>query len=163
MYNYGFVKLNRNITEWAWYTDANTLRVFLYLLLKANFADKDFNTRTIKRGQLVIGRKKLADELKLSEREVRTALNHLKTTNEIAIETTSQYSIITVNSYNEHQQATNEMTSDRPTRDQQTTSFRPHLKKYNNYNKNNKYNLKYDESEIPESVRIFESKSLFND
>ena len=25
------------------------------------------------------------------------------------------------------------------------------------------YNLKYDESEIPESVRIFESKSLFND
>ena len=32
----GWISLYRKFTEWEWYTDANTMRVFLHLLLKAN-------------------------------------------------------------------------------------------------------------------------------
>ncbi|MBQ8861043.1 MAG: hypothetical protein IJ015_06900, partial [Ruminococcus sp.] len=65
----------------------------------------------------------------------------MKSTNEITIETTSKYSIITVISYNEHQNTTNEVTSratnNQPATNQQLTSKQP---QYNKYNKRNKYN-----------------------
>ena len=31
----GWIKLHRKITEWEWYSDANTFRVFMHLLLTA--------------------------------------------------------------------------------------------------------------------------------
>lgn len=73
-------------------------------------------------GQVVTSRKSLATELKLSEREIRTALTHLKTTNDIAIETTTKFSIITVISFDDYQGATNTSTNERPSSDQRATT-----------------------------------------
>ena len=99
----GFIKLNRNMLGWRWYHDMNTFKVFVHLLFKANFKDGEFENHTIKRGQLVTGRKALSKELKMSEQSIRTALEHLKSTNEITITPTSKYSIITIKSYNKYQ------------------------------------------------------------
>ena len=82
--------------EWEWYKDSNTKDVFIHLLLSANFKESAFKGFPIKPGQVVIGRKKLAEALGLSERAVRTALNHLKSTNEVAIQTTNRFSIVTI-------------------------------------------------------------------
>ena len=135
MISEGFVKINRNILEWGWYKNQNTARVFIHLLLCANYIDCEFEGKTIKRGQLVTGRKKLSVDLNMTEREVRTALTHLKTTNEITIETTSKYSIITIKNYDKYQSVPNESTSERPTSDQQTTNDRPQYKKEKNNKK----------------------------
>ncbi len=156
----GYVKLDRKILTWRWYNDANTFRVFIHLLLTANYCEGEYLNLQIKRGQVVTGRKKLSDQLKMTEREVRTALSHLKSTNEVTIETTSKFSIITINNYDKYQQVTNNESNKRPTNDQQVTNKRPQYKK----NKNNKKarNI-YDDQNVSELVRLFESKSLFND
>ncbi len=100
-----FIKLNRKILKWRWYQDANTFRVFVHLLLLANVTDRDFEQVTIRRGQLVTSVAHLSRDLKISVKSIRTALEHLKSTNEVAIKTTSKYSIITINNYNEYQKA----------------------------------------------------------
>ena len=75
-----YIKLDRNILTWGWYTDANTVRLFIHIILKANIKECKFLGVTVKRGQLVTSYANLAKELNLSIRSVRTALNHLKAT-----------------------------------------------------------------------------------
>ena len=83
----GWIKVHRKMLEWGWYKDPLTKVVFLHLLLIANFKDTEYMGETIHSGQTVIGRKALAETLGLSERNVRTALTHLKSTGEITIRT----------------------------------------------------------------------------
>ncbi len=164
----GFIKLNRNMLGWRWYHDMNTFKVFVHLLFKANFKDGEFENHTIKRGQLVTGRKALSKELKMSEQSIRTALEHLKSTNEITITPTSKYSIITINSYNKYQDVNQHinqrLTSNQPTTNQQVTNNQPQYKK----NKKNKkermqeYNSAYAQKRNASySLEDFENKSLF--
>ncbi len=124
----GWIKLHRKFLEWEWWDDENTTRVFLYLLLSANHKTKRYRGITLDPGQLVTGRKKIAEKTRLSERNVRTVIDHLKSTNEIAIKTTSRYSIITITNWNEYQQTDQQSdqqpTSNRPTSDQQVTTIK---------------------------------------
>ena len=117
------------MTKWRWYRDGNTMRLFLHLILTANWEDCDFETITVHRGQRVASRRTLAEEIGMSEREVRTAINHLISTNEVTSTSTSKYTVFTVINYDEYQTATSKATSDRPATDQQATSDRPQLKK----------------------------------
>ncbi len=122
-----WVKLHRQLVDWQWYDEPNTFRLFLHILLKANFEQKDWHGVTIKPGQLITGRKQLAKELKLSEQEIRTSLTRLKSTKEITIKTTNKFSIITIckwdsyQSINEDEQPTKQP-SEQPTTNQQLTT-----------------------------------------
>ena len=169
MYTDGFLKISRKILDWRWYTNSNTMRVFLHLMLRANHTDAEFENYKVKRGQLVTSRKALAYELKMSEQSVRTALNHLKSTHDITITTTKKYSIITIVDYEllqiNNQPFDQRKTNERPTANQQLTNNQPQYnkdKKYNKYNKNNNA-INNDETEISESVKVFNSHSLFDD
>lgn len=119
----GWIKLHRKILTWEWYDDINVSRLFIHLLLKANHETKKWRGETIKKGELVTGRQKLAQETHLSEQNIRTSLTKLKSTNEITIRTTNDYSVITINNFTEHQQ-TNQRTNQRLTNDQPTTNQR---------------------------------------
>lgn len=125
----GYIRLYRSFLTWEWYTDGITKDVFLHLILTANWEPKKWRGITVERGQRVYSRASLAREMRLSERNVRTALNHLISTGEVTSQSTPQYSIITVKNYDLYQQATNETTNDRPVTDQRPTSDRPQLKK----------------------------------
>lgn len=98
-----YIMLYRKITSWEWYTDANTMRVFFHLLLNANWKDGRYRGYEVPRGSLVVGRKKLAKELKMSEQSVRTALEHLKSTNEITTKITNRFTIVTIVNYDNYQ------------------------------------------------------------
>jgi hypothetical protein len=124
-----FIKLSRKIQSWRWYQDANTMRVFVHILLNANVYDHDFENITVKRGQWVTSVSKISEQLNISTRSIRTALNHLKSTNEVAIKTTSKYSIITVKNYNQYQKVTKCPTINRQTDDKQVTNDRQQYKK----------------------------------
>ena len=95
----GYVKLFRKFITWEWYSNINTKTVFIHCLLKANWEDKKYEGQIIKRGSFVTGRKQLAKEVGISEQQVRTALSHLISTNEITIKKTNKYSIISINNF----------------------------------------------------------------
>lgn len=99
----GWIKLHRKFTEWGWYQNLQVKSLFLHLLLIANHKDGEWQGIPIKRGQLITGRKKLAKQTGLSEQVVRSTIIKLKSTNEIRVESTSKYSLITLINYNSYQ------------------------------------------------------------
>ena len=92
----GFIMLHRKILEWGWYTDPVVSRVFIHLLLNASFKPAHWRGLSLKPGQVVTGRKALAEQLALSERQVRTALSKLTATGEITVMTTNRFSVVTI-------------------------------------------------------------------
>lgn len=154
--NIGWIKLHRQILEWEWYSDTNTFRLFLHLLLKANFKDQNHKGKLVKKGFLITGREQLSVETGLSVREVRTCLERLKKTNEIAINSNSKGTEIEILNYDKYQQETSETTSKRPANDQQTTTIKeykeskekkntiPSLEEFVNYALEKKPNIDID-------------------
>lgn len=130
----GWLKLYYQFKDWEWYNDTNTVRLFIHLLLSANFKPLKWHGIEIPRGSLVTSRAKLASETTLTQREVRTCINRLISTKEIAIKTTNKFTVITINKYESYQGDTTESdqlndqqndqqtTNKRPTNDQQTTT-----------------------------------------
>ena len=134
MSNGNWIKLNRKILKWEWYSDNSTRSVFLHALLKANYEPSRYKGHELAIGDVVFGRKKWAEELGLSERQVRTAISHLKETGEIStIKVTNKFTILRIENWEFYQskedEATNNMTNKRPTSDQQPTNNRPRTKK----------------------------------
>lgn len=127
MANNGWIKIHRQITEWEWYDDIPAKVLFFHLLLTANHEDKKWHGILIKRGEKLTGRIKLAEETRLSEQSIRTALTKLKSTNEITIKTTPNYTIIKLNNYNKYQ-LTNQASNQRATNEQPTTNHKQELK-----------------------------------
>ena len=93
----GYVKLYRTVTQREWFGEGATLTVYVFLLCAAAIADMEYAGRTLRKGQYITSVKTLSEKCQLSVQQTRTALLHLKATNDITIETTSAYSIITVN------------------------------------------------------------------
>ncbi len=149
----GFVKLHRKLIAWGWYQDYVVKDVFLHLLLTANFKDSQWRGITLKKGQLITGSKRLADDLGFTRQQVRTALGKLKSTNEITIETTNRYSLITIVNWNDYQsdddtstnKSTKSATNKQPTDNQQITNKQPQRKN----DKNNKESKEEKESVVP--------------
>ena len=128
----GWIKLHRKILDWEWYSDPNTFRVFLHLMLKANHKEKRFKGIELIKGSVVTSRDILAMETGLSVRQVRTALDKLKSTNEVAIKTSSKGTIIQLVNYDKYQLEASESTNERPANDQQTTTNKNEKKEKNN-------------------------------
>lgn len=98
-----WVKIDRNILDWEWYQNANTMRLFIHLILKANIKDCRFEGIVVRRGQLVTSYPKLSQELSLSVQAARTAVSHLKSTGEITVRRYPNFSLITVVNYDRYQ------------------------------------------------------------
>lgn len=126
----GYIKLDRKMLDWGWYDDANTKVVFLHLLLTANWKEREYHGQTIEVGQAIFGVNSLAEQLGLSVRNVRTALDHLKSTGEITIKTTNKFSVATLVNWAKYQLQEDEVTNNRQTTDKQVTT--PKERKNNN-------------------------------
>ncbi len=123
----GWLKIHRKIVDWEWYSDAKTFRVFLHLLLTANHEERRFRGQTIGKGELVTGRKILAKTLMISEQSVRTSLEHLKSTNEITIKSTKDFSIIKLNNWDKYQEG-NQQINQQSTNNQPTINHTTRIK-----------------------------------
>lgn len=98
----GFIVIWRKFIEWEWYDDPNTMRLFFHCLLKANWRDKKWRGKIIKRGSFITSQDNLATELKLSRSAIRVALKKLKSTGEI--HTSGQLNtLVTVCNYDSYQ------------------------------------------------------------
>lgn len=95
----GFIKLPRSLLDWQWFDDDNTFRVYMTLMLCANWKDTRWHELELKRGQLVTSYPSIAEKCGLTERQVRTAFSHLKRTGDITVRATPNYSVITLVNY----------------------------------------------------------------
>lgn len=118
----GWIKIHRQILDWEWYSDNNSFRVFMHLILIANHKEKRYKGIELKAGSVITSRDILANQTGLTVRQVRTALNKLKMTNELTIKTNSQGTVIEVVNYEKYQLQSSEMTNEGPTNDQRVTS-----------------------------------------
>ena len=84
-----FIKIDRKILKWEWWSDIKTFRLFFYMLVSAYWKDGNYKGVEIKRGSFPSSISELSRETNLSVMEIRTALNHLKSTGEV---TTNQQS-----------------------------------------------------------------------
>jgi len=144
--NSGWIKLHRKITQWEWYDDANTMRLFIHLLLSANHNTTNWHGITINRAQILTGRLKLAQTLRTTERKITTSLNKLKATNEIDIKTTNKYSIITICNYDSYQCLENENAQQNAQQNRQQT--------------HNKRTTNAQQTDTNKNIRIKELKEL---
>lgn len=138
----GFIVLHRKMLEWEWFGDPNTVIVWLYLLLKANWKPSRWKGIEIGRGQTIESVSKIAKATGLSVRNVRTALFHLKSTGEVTTEVTRYGTLISILQYSKYQDISDLADKEfdkgidkRPTSDRQATDNTRTI--YNNNNKNN--------------------------
>ena len=148
----GWIKLHRSLMEWTWYHDHKTLKLFIHFLLKANIKDNEWQGINIKRGSFVTSRKNLAEETKMTEREVRTSISRLEKTGEITKKTTNKYTVITLVKYEDYQDSEEKTTSKRPANDQQTTT----TKERKNNKKKKNYSVSVSEAELKELYERFQ-------
>lgn len=98
-----YIKLDRNILDWGWYTDENTFRVFIHLLLTANIKPHMFLGVEIGRGEVATSYKSIAESLEISIRSARTAISHLKMTGEVTIKRHPHFTVISIPNYDSYQ------------------------------------------------------------
>lgn len=101
--NNDYIKLNRSILEWEWWADINTTRLFLYMLLKANWKDGKFKGIDVPRGSFISSIAKLSEGTGLSSDEVRTAIGHLVKSNTITKQSTSRFTLFSLVNYDLYQ------------------------------------------------------------
>ena len=128
--NNGFVKFDRKMTEWEWYRDVPTKVLFIHCIFRANWRTSQSKGTKISRGQFVTSLANLSEETGLSIQQTRTALEHLKLTNELTVETNSKGRIITVNNYNTYQEVTKPMATQKQTGNKQTNKQLTTIEEY---------------------------------
>ncbi|MBE6294252.1 MAG: hypothetical protein E7090_06170 [Bacteroidales bacterium] len=107
------------LKSWQWFGKAETLQLFLYLLVNANTEDRYWQGILVKRGQIVVTIPMLVEVLDSTVQKVRTNLERLSTSHEINRQVTNKYSIITICNYDsyidvktDNQQTTNKQLTD---------------------------------------------------
>jgi hypothetical protein len=126
----GWIKIHLKFLKWEWFQDPKMVQLFLYLLLSANWKKTRWQGIVLDPGQVVVGRKALSKYLNISEQTVRTLITRLKSTNEITIQSTNRFSIITIIKWLDYQKIeecpTNKSTTNppnkQPTTNQQLTT-----------------------------------------
>lgn len=147
----GHIKLDRKILNWEWYTDVNTCKLFLHLLLKANWEDGRFQGVEVPRGSFASSYQTLATETGLSIKNVRTALEHLQKTGEVAVNRHPKFSVFTVKNYCLYQSTGSQVSVNRQATGSQVATMEEEKKEINN---NNIYIYAYAREEEP--LRLFE-------
>jgi hypothetical protein len=111
------------LKSWQWFQKADTLQLFLYLLVNANTEDRYWQGILLKRGQIIVTIPTLAETLGSTVQKVRTNLERLSTSHEINRQTTNKYSIITICNYDSYinSKTPNQQTTNRQLTDNQQT------------------------------------------
>jgi DNA-binding transcriptional MerR regulator len=133
----GWIKIHRKFLDWQWFEKSEAVHLFIYLLLKANHKDSQWQGIDIKRGQFISSLGKISTDTGISLQSIRTLLNKLEKTNEIELKSTNKFTIVTICKY-ECYQDENEETNKPLTNKQQTTNKQLTTNKNDKKEKNNK-------------------------
>ena len=134
----GFMKLSRDrMSDWRWLNNQTKFYVFFRLLLMANFKES------------------LSAILGVSVQTLRTTLRDLQNTNEINIQPTRRYSILTICNYDSWQDENNEANNE-STYNQHTDNIQSTLSEESNKGKELKNKEEEKENLQKEKDELFE-------
>ena len=151
----GFILLSRNIIESEVFASQKLLKIWVWCLCKSNFKDRSVPLKIgrgetivkVSRGSFIFGRHKAEEELFIDGSTIYKAIKQLEKLEMISIVSNNQYSIITVNKYNEYQDSESYKvaTKEQPSNNQVTAEEQPRnttntLKQDNKDNKDNNIN-----------------------
>lgn len=165
----GFIRLNRQLTEWEWFDNSQMVHIWIYFLLKANYQDCKWRGIDIPRGSFVTSLDAICKDTGLSLQNVRTCISRLKSTGEITIKVTNRFSIVTVCKYDEYNPIENETNkqTNKPANNQLTSKQQATNKQLttdnninNIINKEIIYNIKNKEELSNESKKKEKSSDL---
>jgi DNA-binding transcriptional MerR regulator len=133
----GWIKIHRKFLDWEWFNKSEAVHLFVYLLLKANHKDSQWQGIEVKRGQFISSLGKISADTGISLQTIRTLLNKLEKTNEIKVKSTNKFTIVTLCKYECYQDET-ELTNKQLTNKQQTTNKQLTTNKNDKKEKNEK-------------------------
>lgn len=99
----GFIKIHRSLLDWEWWDDKNTFRLFMTILLLANWKDKKWHGKIIPRGSFWTSLETLSKKSGLTLKQTRTSLNKLIATGEVTSKGANDGRLITVAKYDFYQ------------------------------------------------------------
>tara|TARA_R110000803_G_scaffold156365_1_gene220895 strand:- start:825 stop:1706 length:882 start_codon:yes stop_codon:yes gene_type:complete len=99
----GFISIYRKFLSWEWFDDERSVKIFIYLLLKANWKRRRWRGQWIERGQFITSTVKLAAELNMNRTTVIRNLKRFQESGEIVIKADTQKSVITICKYDNYQ------------------------------------------------------------
>lgn len=99
----GWIKLHRKLTDWEWYNDLPTFKLFMHILLTVNYQPTRFKGTEIETGALNTTLDALADGSGLTKKQVRRALDNLENTGEIVKSRAYNSIIVKVQNYGVYQ------------------------------------------------------------
>jgi len=134
-FNKGAIVVSRDLINEPVFANPNLLKAWIYCLMKANFKQKWVSLRVgkgfteveVQRGTFIYGRNKTAENLQLTASQTQTLFDKLAKFKYISIESSNQYSIVTILDYNELQSLNNYKTATnlQPTCNQSATNRQP--------------------------------------
>jgi hypothetical protein len=171
----GYINLHRTLLDSMIFSSQTGLKIWIWLLLKASYRKRHVSlkigkgetTVTIERGQLLFGRYKAEEELCIDGSTIYRWIKKLEENGMISIESSNQYSIITICNYDTYQ--TENEIKEQPknsrvtTNEQQMNSRRTASEQQvNTYNKDNKVNKVNKDNNI-DTIKSFDFKKAFID
>lgn len=138
----GFILLHRQLLDWEWYDEPVVRAVFIHFLLRANHADNEWRGTLVKRGSFISTYDKLSKEIGFSVKQIRTAIDKLKKTGEVANDGTRQHTVFIIKNYDLYQPK-GKQKAQQPANDGQT-SGKQRATNNNDNNENNEINTLFD-------------------
>jgi DNA-binding transcriptional regulator YhcF (GntR family) len=131
----GWIKLHRQLRDKGYYQKSDYVHLWIECLLRANHKAREVlwngKTTTIKPGQFITGRRKLASETGISESRVHRILKHLENAQQIEQQTSNTSRLISITNWEEYQ-------SDEQQNEQRVNNERTTSEQRVNTNKNDK-------------------------
>ena len=126
----GWVKLHRSMLDSPIFSNAELLRLWVYLLMHAAHTEVAVMAGNqmihLKPGQLVTGRKKISRDLGLDESKIRRLINKLELAGNVTITPTNKFTLVTIANWDffqgREEKVTSKTADNRPTNDQQMTT-----------------------------------------
>lgn len=120
----GWIKLSRSLPDEFFFSDSKAVHLWIYLLLSANYKDKEFffnsKKQTCKQGQLITGLNSLSQKTGINKSKIERLLIMFENENLIEKQSNNKFSLITIKNYNKYQ--TGENQNESQTRNQRETN-----------------------------------------
>lgn len=147
-----WIKLHRDINEWEWKTKPLTMALWIHLLANANYKPRRFQGHEIPVGSLVAGLHSLAEKTGLTVSQVRTALKHLEK-EEIAINTTNKFTIISIVKWHDYQTNDNQITNKSQANHKQIATSKEGKKERKKEDSKHSFEKEFEETFWPLAVK----------
>lgn len=105
----GYVKISRRIPDWEWWDDARMVKLWVYIIVNANWTGGSFKGVYVPRGSFITTYRNLAAAVGVSVNTLKNELRKLQKTGEISLKSDTHFTVIKVHNYAVFQDSNSEI------------------------------------------------------